>query len=279
MTLTHFSTPSVRRNCDLQNLYTGAAAVLVGGAPSLKDQPLELLSKPGTLSMAMNNAALHFRPNLWCGVDRPECFDPSILLDPGITKFGNIAHANAGLAAPYAGTRYCQAPNMYFFTPGDAPWQDYLEPMGSVPWHQNTLFTAIAILYHMGVRTIVLAGCDFSVSGKAAYAHATNLSAEELKWNSDLYASQVVELRRLSPMFSRCGLTLMDASANGRISPPYRRVSFRQGLRHCRAAFPKSRASTKTLPHCSKFAPAGLRAKVAAWPGYVCPTNGVNAHA
>ena len=63
MILVHFEANGMKHLTDVQNMYRGQTAMLVGGAPSLCEQPIELLEQRGVITMAMNNAALHFRPN------------------------------------------------------------------------------------------------------------------------------------------------------------------------------------------------------------------------
>ena len=270
MIFVHYSQNGTRRIADLTDILAGTGVVLAGGAPSLKEQPLELLQTRGVTTMAMNNAALHFRPSMWCGVDRPECYDPQIMLDPGIMKFGNICHAEVQLDQRYGSKKFYQFPNMLFYIPEDnVPWDEYLAKRRCVPWFHNTLFTSIHILYHLGVRTIVLAGSDFTVghNGKM-YAHDVRLDNLQVKWNTDLYNSQVAELRRLAPMFKTAGLTLLDSSVHSRISQTYKKVSLEDGVNACLGQFPRQPVDPKTLPHCSKFATTTIQERVAKWPGY-----------
>lgn len=270
MILIHYTPGGAQRVTDMTDTYKGQTAILSGAAPSLKTQPLQLLARRGVLTMAMNNAAIHFRPSLWCGVDHPSCFDPQILLDPGIVKFGNFNHAEATAKTPAGDIRYRDFPNTHFYVPeADVPWDEYLEQRRSVPWYNNTLFTAIHVLYQLGVRRIILAGSDFAVSDTGAmYAHASELGALQTKWNVNLYNNQVYELRRLKPLFDQAGLELLDCSVNSRIRQVYRHVTMDEAVGLCLEHFPKTPVPPATLPHCSAFAPAGVKARVAAWPGY-----------
>ena len=215
MILVHYEPNGTRRPVDLSNIYKDKTAFLVGGAPSLKEQPLELLNKRGVLAMAMNNSAIHFQPTLWASADRPDCYEPQILLDPRIMKFGSIAHADCVIG----GVKYRDMPNMYFYSPQDnISWDEFLAGRNGVPWYNNTLFIGIHILYQLGIRRIILAGSDFGYSKSGdMYAHKTELGSLERKWNMDLYNSQVRELRMLKPLFQNSGLTFIDCSKNSRL--------------------------------------------------------------
>lgn len=270
MILIHYTPEGLKRTVDMQDIFHNSTAMLVGSSPSLLEQPVELLNERGVLSMAMNNAALHFQPTLWVSGDRPECYEPRILLDPRIMKFGIVSHAESQLDEKYKGRKYYQMPNMYFYLPEDnVPWDEYFANKRAIPWYNNSLFVGIHILYRLGVRRIILAGSDFGFNKKGdVYAHSSGLIDAEKKWNADLYNSQAYELRRLKPLFDKHGLELYDSSVNSRISQVYRSVSLEEAVDLCRASFPSKNIDPRLLPHCSKFAPDSLKDKVANWPGY-----------
>ena len=256
------------RVLDVTDMQAGATAILLGGAKSLATQNLDVLRVPGVLVMAMNNAAVHLHPTMWIGVDRPECYDPKILLDPTILKFGNLAHADVMLGAEYGGRMFHEMPNTVFYSvEANVPLNEVLNQRHNVPWYENTLFTAIFTLYSMGVRTIILAGSDFTIAGTDAYAHDTTLTPEQLKWNSDLYEGQVLRLRMLKPIFDNAGLKLLDCSAASRLGEVYPHISIEEAASLCLAGLPSS-YSTITLPHCSVFAPQKIRDTVTQWKGY-----------
>jgi len=262
----HFTPEGMKRTVDLENIFQNRTAFLVGGAPSLREQPIELLEQRGVLTMAMNNAACHFRPTLWVSGDDPRCYEPQILLDPTIMKFAPYVHAQQ----PAVGAKYYQMPNTYFYIPEDGvPWDEYLSNRQRVPWYNNTLFVGIHILYRLGIRRIILAGSEFGFGGKGEmYAHKTELGDLERKWNLDLYNSLVRELRMLKPVLDKAGLILMDSSKNSRISQVYEHISLEDAVRYCREGFPEEMVDPGTLPHCSKFAPESIQQKIARWPGH-----------
>ena len=266
MLLIHYTDKGAKRIVDLQDTYPARTAMLVGGAPSLKEQSVHLLSQRGVLTMAMNNAGLHFRPMLWASGDHPECYEPRLLLDPTIQKFAPISYAETEVL----GRRYRQMPNIYFYIPeANVPWDEYLSARRGVPWYNNTLFVSIHVLYMLGVRRIILAGSDFGFSKSGdMYAHGTQLGDVARKWNLDLYNSLVRELRMLKPMFDRAGLELMDSSKNSRISQTYKHITLEEAVGYCLEGFPETNKDPKDLPHCMKFAPRSIQDSIANWPGY-----------
>jgi hypothetical protein len=251
------------------NIFPGGYSghvVLVGGSPSLLEQPVELLSSRGLVVACMNNSALHTRPLLWFSGDNPNCYDPVILKDPAVTKFmpRTFSHTRHEIG----GFRPCDVPGFLFYTQkAEVPWSRFLEPCDAVPWYNNTLTVAIYMLYSMGFRHIVLAGSDFGFAGDRMYAHDGRATQLERKWNADLYNSLVIEIRALKPYFDRCGLLLTDTSVNSRLHPVYPRMTLEEGVAMCLKDQPAAPLDPSMLPHCSKFASESIRKKIEKWPG------------
>lgn len=254
MILVRFAPNGLKQTVDLRGLFWGQTAVLLGGAPSLLTQPYGLLEQRGVLVMAMNNAARTVRPALFVGSDNPNCFDPMILADPGIMKFGNLAWADARCDVNGGGRLYKTYPNTVFWmTKKSPPWDEFFADTAEIPWYQNTLFVGLHILYHLGVRRIILAGSDFEVGRGADYSSGQLLSRKEKDWNAKLYAHLVRELVLMKPVFEKHGLELLDSSANTKLAGTYRHVSLEEAVAMCRGDFPRLPAEPDTLLHCSAF--------------------------
>lgn len=257
------------RIADLTDLFRGQTAMLLGGAPSLKEQDIDSLNQRGILTVAMNNAAVHFRPTIWISSDRPECYEPQILLDPNILKMAPIGHAGVQLGKEYGGLRYLSMPNIFFYaqTPG-VDWSEYLDERNGVPWYNNTLMSSIHILYQLGIRKIILGGSDFGGSPDGdMYAHETNLGDLQEKWNISLYNSLVDELRILKSYFESKRLKFMDCSKYSRLTDTYKHLTMEEAVAECLKRFPDQMLDSTLLPHCSKFAKMDIKKAIAGWPG------------
>jgi hypothetical protein len=268
MIFIHHTPDGLKRTADLRDTQWRRTAILLGGAPSLKEQDYKLLEQRGVLVMAMNNAALQVRPTYFVCGDNPNCYDPMILTDPTIMKFGPITWAETAADMYCNGTKFREFPNMYFYLqrPG-VPWDSYLATHAEVPWYQNTLLVGIHILYQLGIRRIILAGSDFMFGKSSDYAHGQQLGTLARKWNLDLYNHLVRELRLLKPLFELDGLELMDCSVHSRIAQVYKHISIERAVELCLEGFPaKSRPGD--LPHCSVFASKHIREHIAEWPGH-----------
>lgn len=264
---------AVKRISDLTDVYRGQTAMLVGGAPSLREQPIHRLHERGVLSVAMNNAAIHFQPDIWISSDRPECYEPQIIMDPKILKLSPISHAEVQLDERAGKRAYASLPNTMFYDHvSNIPWSKYLDRHNAVPWYNNTLMSSIHILYQLGIRRIILAGSDFGFGKDGAmYAHSTKLGSLQQKWNIDLYNGLVRELTMLNGYFESKGLELLDCSKYSRLKHVYRHIDFDEAVDMCKGDFPESMCDPGTLPHCSKFAPTDIKKAIAGWPGHDSP--------
>jgi hypothetical protein len=238
-----------KRLAHLDDLYKGSSVFLFGGAPTIKGLPLGRLAERGVLSAAMNNTAVHFRPQLWFSGDNPKCYSMSIFRDPAILKFAPVWH----MTAQVAGIDYSLYPSMVFYVPdAGIPLAEMLKPNKHTPFYANTMTTAMAILYFLGCRRIILCGCDFEGEGDVLYAHDTSLTPDERNANQRLYSSQVETLTRLKPVFVEAGLHVMDASVKSKLKDTYETLSFEEAVDLCvsEVVVPEH---TSALPHGSKF--------------------------
>lgn len=191
-----FFTPQME-NAWLGHAYQGATAFLVCGGPSAGDIDLKALSAtPGVVTMAVNNAAQGWRPQLWCGLDEPHRFLNSIWLDPGITKFYPLAYQDMPLREHPAKTpRDC--PNTWFIRRNDKfdakTWlnEDTInwgqEGSDTVRGGRSTMVAALRILYILGFKKVYLVGADFKMDPKRAYNHDQVVDAAVAAKNNTLF--------------------------------------------------------------------------------------------
>ena len=273
MILVHYTPDGLKRISDLHDIFYKRTCILVGGAPSLKEQPIELLNTRGLLIGAINNAAIHVKPSLWFSGDHPDCYDPYILKDPSILKLAPIAYSKHKVLSD----KYRQLPNMFFYTQAsNTPWDEFLNRKSEIPWYSNTIMVAIHALYMLGIRRIILAGSDFGFSKDGdMYAHKTALGSLEKKWNMDLYNSLVMELRMLKPIFDKANLELLDSSKYSRLAQVYRHITLEEAVELALKDFPSTPVDPATLPHCSKFASIDIKKAIAGWPNHSKETKRV----
>jgi hypothetical protein len=258
MILVNFNLAGHQRVVNLADIYQGCTCILMGGAPTIREQPLRLLEQRGVLTAAMNNAARHFRPRLWFSADDPHAFEPQILLDPAITKFAPIGHHQTVVSdRPYR-----TLPNVLFYIcESDVQLGRLLSSRLMCPWYKNTLLAAIVLLYHLGIRRLILGGSDFEF-GSNVYAHDDGLAYHERELNRRLYESQAIELQRLKPVFADAKLELLDCSVKSKLGDSYPVITMEQAVELALAGFPKEMVDPRTLPHGTRFASGEMKRKL-----------------
>jgi len=141
-----------------------SACWLVGGGPSLKKLPIEEIAKSPIPKMCVNLAGTNlFRPQFWTSYDPSIRFHRSIYLDPGVMKFAHVRRAMD--LVPETTFKVCDCPNMLFFERDrKRGFADFLSRKHTniVDW-ADSMVQAIDILYHLGFRTIYLAGCEMKI--------------------------------------------------------------------------------------------------------------------
>lgn len=222
-------TNSAYVNTDLRDIYQGASMFLLGGGPSLRNEPLHLLEYPGCLVMAMNNAASLFRPHLWVSVDPPENFLLSIWQDPAIMKFMPVSRMKA---FPYDSElernhvrRVQRMPNVWGFKSNlSFNAAKYLtEP--SVNFGESeqgeggrsVMLAAIKLAYYMGIRRIYLAGVDFHMTPEDTYAFPQSKDAAACRANNGTYAKLIRRFIALKPYFQKSGLEVFMCNTQSKL--------------------------------------------------------------
>ena len=251
---------------DFTDVLSGRPAFLVGGAPSLKEQNYKLLETRGVVTFAINNVGGLFRPTYMVSCDTPRCFDPKLLLDPTLIKFGWNSFAMEPISDKPLGEtipKYMECPNQFFFDVlrrgKDSRLLQYYK---DIPWKNNSLFAAICILRHMGVNKMFLAGSDFGPNKSGEdYSVGAKLDSKEKIWNDMLYKSQVRDLIKLKPVFEEFELTIVDTSKNTKLSSVYPTCTIEDGVAECLKGLPSEYATS--FPHVSQMFP-GMADKVVA---------------
>jgi hypothetical protein len=137
---------------------------LIGGGPSLARLPLDVIAASPAPKMGVNLAGTgHLRPTFWTAYDPSVRFHRSIYLDAGVMKL--LHRRRAFDLVPETTFKVCECPNTWFFErqPG-ANLGSWLtgERTGISDW-ADSLLQAIDLLYVLGFRRVLLAGCDLQV--------------------------------------------------------------------------------------------------------------------
>ncbi len=180
-----------RMNTDLERqpvavdgLYAGPQAStcwLIGGGPSLATLDVAAIAASPAPKMAVNlGGARLLRPNFWTAYDPTVRFHRSIYLDPGILKF--VHRRRAMDLVPETTFKVCESPGvLHFDRDSGRPFARMLDPQakGILDW-ADSLVQAIDILYRLGFRRVLLAGCELRVQPSAAQLELAQTRGVEL---------------------------------------------------------------------------------------------------
>ena len=206
-----------RQQIDLRNVYEDGTLFLLAGAPSLKDEPLELLNRPGIVTMGINNSPSVYRPQLWVSGDRPECFAPGIAKDTGMLKFASYSRRDLKVH----GKKWKHYPGTLFYSTDSKVKDDmYLEPGNNIAWWHSTWWVALQLAWKLGFRDVYMLGAEFKIKDKV-YAWDADLSEKEISGNKRLYHHEAKKMRKLKPLFDRKGLRLHNCSTTSEIADTY----------------------------------------------------------
>ena len=245
------------REGGVANLYYGADIYLLLGGPSVLKLDLNKLNQRGIVSMAVNNAALTHRTNMFICGDPPRKFHDAIWRDPSImcfvpeTKLWNEMYEkkNNGQIRS-AGEQIKYQPSVIgyrrnsFFDPetflsepsinfgnsrrSDNDWEPVL----------STMFSALKMCYWLGAFRVYLLGCDWEWDyKKQPYSFEMTRGVNVYASNNNSYRKMTPMLRALKPHFDAAGFEVYNCNIRSKLKVfPYR--SFDEAIRLSRAELP-----------------------------------------
>lgn len=182
--------------------------------PSLREVDNTKLHIPGAMVFALNSAYPKIRPDVWIGMDFPECYDRRLWWEPfmKITR-GSFRYVRC------ENTPIKDLPNVYFADCAPNDPQKILtmrQHDTSFVWQNSTLVTALHIMIWMGVKYINLVGCDFG--GKADYYDERVLTDSQRDRNRRLYDKQIAFLKTFKDQALSYGIELRSCTPESPIN-------------------------------------------------------------
>lgn len=205
-----------RLSIDLDDLFKGASAFLLGGGPSLKEQA-SALREAQIITMAMNNAAVTVRPTMWIGADEAGNYSPSVVADPGPWKFMRINRRNTAIL----GTKRTagSVPNMYFLGGYDKiNYKTFFKKQRDFVFWKNVFTMALQVLARLGFTRVYAVGCGFKISEDAQYSHESDLNEGEVKYNQATYDSAMRQVKGILPFAKDAGFELISCTADSKLN-------------------------------------------------------------
>lgn len=211
----------------IEGLYEGCSGFLIGGSSSLLDLDGRMLRMPGVLSVAINNAAMIYDPDIMVALDSVDSLSWPTLTNPRILKLLNYNRSFEEVD----GKRLCHYPNTLFFDllgEQDITMAEFCQQQGPLPFWRNTFFTALAAMYQLGFKKVYLIGCSFDAD--QAYAHGNPIGEKARSHNKMRYGELVNHLKVLLPLVNDDGLEVFTCHKHGPIEDVCPYVPFEEAV-------------------------------------------------
>jgi len=239
-----------RQHLAFENLYKGNTCFLVAGGPTLKDMGFEyynyMLSRPGIVSMSINNIGNFIRTNFWIANDDPDRFSPSIWNDPSIIKLTVTGHKNRSTwsneSREYTGKSIAGCPGVVYFN--SQTWEGEFDPkfwfektalcLGWSPKAKtksarSTFMMALHALYYLGFEKVYIIGADFKMSGEKKYAFDEKREGYMIRYNNKAFEQMNEIFTMLAPYFLRHNFNVFNCTKNSGLTAfPY--VDFNEAI-------------------------------------------------
>lgn len=202
---------------DLGGAYCDETLFIIGGHPSINDQPLELLNLPGVMTMALNNVPYTFRrPTFWLTADKPNCYGGHFYHRADMIK---LARSDTMLDVPNNADRQLRSfPNTLFYElkPDKYEPENFFSEGNDFVWWKSVFPLALQMAWRLGFRRIYLVGCAFWSTVIKPYAWGTQLSMSNHRYTQTTYDEDITKLRKLSPYFDAAALEVISCTPGSR---------------------------------------------------------------
>ncbi|HOK96641.1 MAG TPA: hypothetical protein PK052_06880 [Anaerohalosphaeraceae bacterium] len=218
---------------DLIDLFRGQSAFLCCGGPSFAAVDKSQLALPGILTMAVNNTAHLFRPNLWTAQDPPYRFMWTIWEDPRIMKFTLWDYRRDRYWLPrenrFSDRTLEQCPNLFFHKRKSdlvaASWLDEDRIVWGTPkvlqdgsnGARSVFLAALHILYFLGFHKVYLLGVDFHMDEKNGYWFDEYRSPAAIRNNQRVYEQTAEHCKALRPYLEKAGFNVFNCNPDSRL--------------------------------------------------------------
>ena len=212
----------IKNRCvDISGLYENDDLVIVGSSPSLEKIPSKILNSIKINTLALNNSAKYFNPDILVIADKPSHYYLSIILSPKILKFVPYQYQ---LERVYQDYTWLDVPNtIFYFLIEDYNPEDILDSK-DIFWWKNVFMIALQISLKLGFKRIYFCGCDFRVRRKSYFDNEIKLSKEKMKYNKQTYDLAFEQFIDVLPRLLDSGIELISCSLDSRLNNRLRYV-------------------------------------------------------
>lgn len=210
--------------------------MLCAPGPSLI--PIE--RQPGLVVAGLTKTYPIIKPDIWCGLDTPHCYDRRLWAESFI-KIARAGYQDMDVM----GRRVCTWPNTFFADhEGDLPLSEIFRRRAHdvrFLWKRDSLTTFLHILVWMGAREIYLNGFDLrDVDGQDYAAGIPKQLTPELRdRNQRLFDGQVSLIKKFAIMAKDCGISVISVTDKSPLNDTLPYCEMAVALAHVAASVPR----------------------------------------
>jgi hypothetical protein len=198
-----------RRN----DMMSDAYLYLPGPSLSLIDFDVRV---EGTMAFGVNTSYPRVKPNMWIGMDKPECYDARLLWEAFPKIFRGSYYKLMNHSRPLK-----DYPQTYFADvqkPEKGIRDMFLLKKDQIyfSWFKHTLGVALHVILWMGAKKIHFVGCD--LGGNKDYYDDRVLTDTQRKYNRELYSQQKVFLKEFSVIAKEFNIECISCTDNSPIN-------------------------------------------------------------
>ena len=249
---------------ELRSVVRGKDVYLYCPGPSLADVDVANLTGPNVIVAALNTAYPRIRPDLWMGMDVPQCYDRGLWFEP----FAKIIRRRR-FDRLVTGIEVGELPMVYGCDVTDGKLVDWFDAPGRVRWEKSTFASALQILDGLEAARIHLVGCDFG--GKRDYYDDRQLPSDQHRSNRSLYRRLCNDLRAWSVEFAKRGVEIVSCTPDSPCNDYLRFVPLADALKQS-----KGRIHLEgEIVHSSEAKACAYRERFCQWPARPALPRGV----
>ena len=193
--------------------------IFVGGGPSLNKIDTSKLCGPGKTVIGVNNTYPQVRPDIWVGMDAPECYNRHVFHEgfPKIMRGGYQHRTVDGVELKdLSNTHFASFRKIAYKEKGEI-FRHVGPDTQKFVWQKNVFTTSMNLMIYMGFKEIYLAGVDFH-SKNGDYAHGGVLTEDQRDWNTNLYDYLDFYLKWLASTSEMAGIKFYSISPDSPIN-------------------------------------------------------------
>ena len=218
------------RTVELWNSQNGRTAFVVCNGPSFAGVNVGALCGPGRVVVGVNNVYPRLRPDIWVGMDRPDCYDQRLWYEafPKVIRGG------------LQDEKWPVRQNLWFADCADNAdfWQ--IKEALCIQFWNDSFRAAIQFAMYLGCKHFYFIGVDLS-HAKGDYADGNYLTKKQRLSNTQLHEQCLAFMKVFVRKSDTYGITCECASASSKLAEIMPAIAVSKAIEKCEKSLPSGR--------------------------------------